>query len=803
MKIYKYEKRKILFNHKANIRLNIFSLIIFCSFFQLIYSHRKINFHSSNISIKVNTTGIVYYYHLNGYHLNCEGIIYNAPNKVYINGIDKGSPQHSIFINDTNTVIKIFWYNNVKNTICLFAGCENIKEIDLSEFDSSGVTAMNNMFSGCSALTSIKNLSNLNTGNVEIMEYMFAKCFLLTSLDLSNFNTKKVTSIAGMFQKCYSLTFINLSSFETPKLQKISFLFNECKSLTSFYFPNIGLIYNVQMESVFDGCKSLKSLDLSNFTFFKGCSFFNKIFKDCSSLEYINFGNISPGCQYYSNAFQGTNEGLIICGTDNKWATVINKDNPNKVVNISINCNNNLDNNNNNNKCYAKNYTVLLNKDICTKCGNNYYHNNNESSFNYEKNIICQKVPDGYYLDLIEEYPKPKQCFSSCKTCEKGGNEEYHNCFECKEDYRIFEQNYSNYKNCYNHTIINVETEIKTQFETNLNDETEIKTQFETNINYETKEEKKTDISFLTISINKDNLNKLNELNDLIFQYNKTFIDSGNDVEMKKGPIVLIYTNTVNQREKEHNKNNISLNLLQCEDRLKISNNISLNSSLYLLIYEFDIDGMKIPKIEYEVYYPKNNETFIKLDLIVCKGLNVELSYPAKINDLLDKYNGSSDYYNNLCYKTTSNFGTDISLKDRKDNFINDNMTLCEEDCSLIDYNYTTEKAKCSCLIKITLPFFDEIKFDKNKLYKSFIDVKNIANINLMKCYKDVFKFNNLIKNYGFYYFVFLFILYFVTLILFYTKFYTELFNKIAEIENAKKYDFKPDKDKKIKKNKN
>ena len=196
---------------------------------------------------------------------------------------------------------------------------------------------------------------------------------------------------------------------------------------------------------------------------------------------------------------------------------------------------------------------------------------------------------------------------------------------------------------------------------------------------------------------------------------------------------------------------------------------------------------MKIPKLQYEVYYPLYNETFIKLNLSECKGMNIEVSYLLKLNDSLDKYNASSGYYNDLCYKTTSNSNTDISLNDRRNHFTDDNMTLCEEDCSLIEYNYTTEKAKCSCLVKITLPFFNEIKFDKDKLYKSFIDVKNIANINLMKCYKDVFKGKNLLKNYGFYFFIGLFVFYFVCLILFYCKFYFLLFNKITDIENEKK----------------
>ena len=56
-------------------------------------------------------------------------------------------------------------------------------------------------------------------------------------------------------------------------------------------------------------------------------------------------------------------------------------------------------------------------------------------------------------------------------------------------------------------------------------------------------------------------------------------------------------------------------------------------------------------------------------------------------------------------------------------------MTLCEEDCELSDYDYNTQKAKCSCDVKINIPLIEEIKFDKNKLLNRFKDINNIANL--------------------------------------------------------------------------
>ena len=59
---------------------------------------------------------------------------------------------------------------------------------------------------------------------------------------------------------------------------------------------------------------------------------------------------------------------------------------------------------------------------------------------------------------------------------------------------------------------------------------------------------------------------------------------------------------------------------------------------------------MKIPKVEYEVYHPlDNNNELTKLNLTLCKDTKIEISIPIKINGALDIYNPKSDYYNDIC----------------------------------------------------------------------------------------------------------------------------------------------------------
>ena len=143
---------------------------------------------------------------------------------------------------------------------------------------------------------------------------------------------------------------------------------------------------------------------------------------------------------------------------------------------------------------------------------------------------------------------------------------------------------------------------------------------------------------------------------------------------------------------------------------------------------------MKIPKIEYEVYYPLfNNKDLIKLNLTICKDKKIDILLPVKINDIIDKYNPCSRYYNDICYKAASIFNADISLKDRRNEFMNNNMTLCEEDCKFIEYNYATEKVKCSCNIKLSITPNYDVKFNQKEFFKNFIDINNFINFNVMK----------------------------------------------------------------------
>ena len=100
--------------------------------------------------------------------------------------------------------------------------------------------------------------------------------------------------------------------------------------------------------------------------------------------------------------------------------------------------------------------------------------------------------------------------------------------------------------------------------------------------------------------------------------------------------------------------------------------------------------GLLIPIIEYKVYNIKTKE---ELDLNICKNIKIDINIPVKIDENnLFKYNSSSEYYNDICYSYTTKNNTDIILKDRRNEFTDNNLSLCENNCDYNGYNSITKK---------------------------------------------------------------------------------------------------------------
>lgn len=170
-----------------------------------------------------------------------------------------------------------------------FSGCTNLTSIEgIENLNTSNVKYMNEMFGQCSNLETL-DLSHFNTEKVGNMSNMFNGCTKLHDLNISSFNTENVTNMYGMFYGCSSLETLDLSHFNTRNVRKdgMNYMFNGCSSLSYLNVSNFTTDKpSMQLDGLFQGCSSLQTLDLSSFDI-SGAGSVNYLFDGCSALQTI------------------------------------------------------------------------------------------------------------------------------------------------------------------------------------------------------------------------------------------------------------------------------------------------------------------------------------------------------------------------------------------------------------------------------------------------------------------------------------------------------------------------------------
>ena len=91
------------------------------------------------------------------------------------------------------------------------------------------------LFNGCSFLTTINGIENLNTASVTDMSGMFEDCFSLEKLKISGWNTSNVTMMENMFHGCSGLYELDLSGWNTSNVENMEYMFMDCTELVTIY----------------------------------------------------------------------------------------------------------------------------------------------------------------------------------------------------------------------------------------------------------------------------------------------------------------------------------------------------------------------------------------------------------------------------------------------------------------------------------------------------------------------------------------------------------------------------------------
>ena len=625
----------------------------------------------------------------------------------------------------------------------MFTGCSSLTTLDLSNFDFALNNNLESLFKGCSSLISL-NLSNIDTLSVTNMAFMFYGCKSLRTLHISNLDTTKVRSINSMFYNCSSLTSVDVSSFNTSLVTDMAYTFYNCKKLESLNLTGFNTSLVIDMNSMFDGCNSLTSLNLSSFNtslvvnmknMFFGCSKLTSLnlsnfntehvknigymFSGCTSLEYINLYNFADGSiNIFNDLIYGNTDNLIYCIR-------------NETISSQILFELNLK------KCAlndcskdwkTKRKKIIKKKDICTESCLT------DDIYRYEFESFCyEKCPKGSHSSKKDKY--------LCET----------NLYECVAKYPfIFVNNRSCIEECNckeffeNVCTINI---------ANTNNQSILITNI---------------INGIQEGLINNHIEKVifGEKNDLIKEENDTLYQ---------------VTSSFNQKNKEYKKYS-SLILGECEDTLKSKYSISSKDTLIIFKTEKYIKGILIPLIEYEIFHPNSKA---KLNLEYCKleNINVDFYIPVSINENISfKHDPNGTFYNDICSTYTTEFNTDIILYDRKIEFNNKSMSLCQTNCTYKGYDYVKKRALCKCQIQSR----SSSKINNDQIIYKFLNISKDYNIKVLQCYQVLFSKKGFIKNIGNYIILIVIIINIISAVYVYVKEYRLLCEQINEILEIK-----------------
>ena len=484
-------------------------------------------------------------------------------------------------------------------------------------------------------------------------------------------------------------------------------------------------------------------------------------------------------------------------------------------------------------KCKNCTKESMLNN-LCISCNHmeNYHEKYNDSS-NNNSFINCYNNPEAYYFDSINKIYK--SCYSTCKSCNELGNITNNKCTECYIDYIKIEENC--YKKCnyyyffdssneyhctedkicpdtYNKLIedknqciddCNKDNSYKFLYKNKCYENCPSSTKITNNntceeilcsnefpyIIIETGECSKncSAVNFFNhiCKINSDDqkikdeiINTIRvdllkgDINNLLIP---KVLELNEDLIVRDNNMIYQLTSSFIQNNTNEKINMTIIKLGECEDLLR--NKYNLNKDDVLIIFKLEIYNIYflIPIIEYEIYSLKIKE---QLDLSICNNTKIHMFHFVNIDENnIFKYNSTDDFYTDKCTPYTTENNVDVTLEDRKNEYIEKNMSLCEVNCEYIGYNFNTKKAECECKPKESIIILSGFKFDKDLLLNNFKDIKKTINLFLLKCFFILFSIDGFIKNIGSYILLFIISIEILCLIIFIYKGYSLLLSRI------------------------
>ena len=257
-------------------------------------------------------------------------------------------------------------------------------------------------------------------------------------------------------------------------------------------------------------------------------------------------------------------------------------------------------------------------------------------------------------------------------------------------------------------------------------------------------------------------------------------------------------TTTLTTNKTEKNIETSILDLSQCSNILKEKYGLSNEEDLLIL----KGDTLKALSEQYfgtQVDYQLLSSSLGSfLPLTDCKNQNAEVvvTNPFNVQNIIpmfasktdsvisngyDAFSTDSPFYNDVCTPFTNENGNDVLIDERRTDYFNENINLCEKGCTFKEYDVNTHYYSCSCPVKDTInQNTDHFEVVKKELPEDFYKKHKNSNIEVFKCASQVFSSEGQKKNFGSYCLMACFVS-FIGVVVFYilkgSKKMTELFN--------------------------
>lgn len=229
-------------------------------------------------------------------------------------------------------------FNNVTYYTNAFDNCNSLSNLDLSKFNFNSVDNLGYAFNGCSSLQNLtlpSTVSFNNNTDTNKMEGVFKNCSSLPTTffnSLSNWTTSNVSSMSNIFNGCVNLTTMPTFNMQNVtdtsymfagsgltnltanilgnKLKDASYMFNNCNNLNITGISDYTTIFGhndvlTNVKGLFAGCDNLKNVGIHNVFYVDETGGFpeykidenkinNQLFTYCPNI--VDMSSLLTGC---------------------------------------------------------------------------------------------------------------------------------------------------------------------------------------------------------------------------------------------------------------------------------------------------------------------------------------------------------------------------------------------------------------------------------------------------------------------------------------------------------------------------